>query len=190
MEAGILLFFQDNVRCGVLTPIMQAFTMIAGFKGAIVILLSIILIIFKKTRWVGITVSSAIALSGIFTNLILKHIVNRPRPFTQIAGLTPVGDKPTDASFPSGHTSLGFCIATALVLTLPWIIEKKKAYCLGALFVFIATMIAVSRLYLGVHYPTDVFCGILLGIVYGIAAKAIVGAIKKRMEKSKEGDSQ
>ncbi|MEE3467321.1 MAG: phosphatase PAP2 family protein [Eubacterium sp.] len=191
MEASILLFFQDHVRCGFLTPIMEVFTWLVGFKGVFVIALALLLIVIKKTRWVGISVATAVALSGLFTNLIIKKIVDRPRPFTEIPGLTPISEYPTDGSFPSGHTSLAFCLATVLLLTLPWIIEKKKAHRLGALFLVIALVVGVSRLYLGVHYPTDVFCGILLGIAYGIAAAAIVGAIKKRvMNPSKEEDSQ
>ncbi len=189
MDESILLFLQDNVRCDFLTPIMKVVTVLAGYGGAFFIAMGLMVGIIKKTRWVGITFLTSMALSGIFTNLLLKKIVNRPRPYTMITGLEPVGDRPTDASFPSGHTAVAFCVATVMVLTLPWIIEKTKAHLIGALFVVLALVISFSRLYLGVHYPTDVFCGIMLGITYGVVATMIVRAIKKRIEKPKEEDS-
>lgn len=189
MDESILLFLQDNVRNAVLTPVMEGISMLGDFKGAIWIALALILIAVKKTRWVGISLGTALSLSGIITNLIIKHLVNRPRPYTMIEGLVPEGKIPSDASFPSGHTALGFVVATVFLLTLPWIMEKKRAMVISVIFIVLAVLVGFSRLYLGVHYPTDVLAGMLLGIVYGIVAKMVVGKIRERfLEKREAGE--
>ena len=179
-EDSILLFLQDNVRNGFLTPVMKAFSFIGDNKGLVWILIALLLVIIKKTRWVGIGVGGALALSGIFTNLIIKRIVQRERPYVMIPGLTPEGEIPTDASFPSGHASAGMAAAVAFFIVLQWIMEKKKAHVLGAMIIAVSACICFSRLYLGVHYPTDVLCGLLLGIIYGIISGKVVGLIRRR----------
>ncbi len=179
-EDSFLLFLQENVRNGFFTPIMKGVSFIGDNKGLVWILLALILVIIKRTRWVGIGVGGALALSGIFTNLIIKNLVQRERPFAMIPGLDPVGEIPTDTSFPSGHASAGMAAAVAFFITLPWIMDRTKAHIVGTFIIIISLCICFSRLYLGVHYPTDVLVGLLLGIIYGIISGKVVGMIRRR----------
>ena len=182
MEESFLLFLQEYVRFDWLTPIMKGLSFLGDYGGACWIVLTLLMMIWKKTRWVGFTMGVSLALSGIFTNLVIKNLFFRDRPYEVNPDIEPLGNIPSDTSFPSGHASVVFALATVLCLTLPWIMEKKKAIIVSALFVVLAVLLAFSRLYLGVHFPTDVLVGALLGIVYGIVARAIIGPVKKKFD--------
>lgn len=147
-----------------LNYLMTAFTWLGEF-GAAAIFTALVLIIFKKTRWAGVGVAFALILNIVLVNLILKNTVNRPRPWTEweeIGGFyASVGvRKPTDTSFPSGHAAI--CFAAALALTLRYRLKAIPA-------VIVSFIVALSRIYLCVHYPTDVLGGILIGSACGVA---------------------
>ena len=114
---------------------------------------------------------SALALLGslIINNLILKNLIARIRPYEIINGLVPLIEKPTDYSFPSGHTGSSFAAACILYRKLP------KRFGIPALI--LAILIGFSRLYLGVHYPSDVLCGIISGVGISYAAEIATGKI-------------
>ena len=181
IDGDILLFIQEHVRNDFLTPIMKTITVISGFGGLFWIMMALTMLVIKRTRKPGICVSCSLALSGIFTNAMIKLLVDRVRPYDTIDGLTILVDRPTDSSFPSGHTSIAFAAAVALCLSLPLIMKKTIAHRIGVLFVVLAACIALSRLYVGVHYPSDVLAGILLGIVYGLAGTAAGKRIVKKL---------
>jgi membrane-associated phospholipid phosphatase len=165
MEASILLWIQNVVRNPVLDPIMIFFTKL-GNAGAFWIVLSIILLIPKKTRRVGITSALALLIMLICNNYFLKNLFDRTRPYDVIEGLKPLVARLKDSSFPSGHAAAAFASASVIFRGLP------KKYSVWA--IVLAAIIAVSRLYVGVHYPTDVLAGIVLGILYGLLAEWIV----------------
>lgn len=128
------------------------------------ILLGVVLLFFKKTRRSGVLVLVSLAIGIVVTNLILKPIVARPRPFAEddsiIDFLNSINYKlPGEHSFPSGHTQVA--INTATVLT---IIYKRK----GAWSFLPASLIAISRIFLCVHYPTDVLAGAVVGAVSAV----------------------
>lgn len=152
MEQNILLWIQDNLRSDILTPFFKFVTTL-GNTGAIWIVLSVLLLCLKKTRKIGITSATSLLTSFIFNNLILKNVFARTRPYEVIEGLNALIPHPHDFSFPSGHTAASFAVAAIIFLTMP------KKYGIPALI--LATLIAFSRLYLGVHYPTDVVFGML-----------------------------
>lgn len=115
----------------------------------------------------------ALVLSLLFNNMLLKHLIARSRPYDCIRGLIPLITPPTDYSFPSGHTAASFAVGVLLFRKLP------KRYGIPALV--LAALIGFSRLYLGVHYPSDVLAGALLGTgisyaaeVFWLAAEEIV----------------
>ena len=99
----------------------------------------------------------ALLLSLMFTNGILKHLVERPRPWLTVEGLTPLIAEHDPNSFPSGHTSASFAAASAWCRTLPrrW---------MGVTAVVLAALMGFSRLYVGVHFPSDVLAGVLVGL--------------------------
>ena len=153
-------------------------------KGLFLILLSIFLMLFKKTRKFGICMFGAIGAGAILTNFILKDMVARPRPYMsgileykdwwQYAGMV----TESDFSFPSGHTTA----MTAAMMSLVFMAKTKKKYwCI--LFIF---LMGVSRNYLMVHYPTDVIGGMISGLIGATVAYFITLLIYKIIEKYKD----
>ena len=153
-------------------------------KGLFLILLSIFLMLFKKTRKFGICMFGAIGAGAILTNFILKDMVARPRPYMsgileykdwwQYAGMV----TESDFSFPSGHTTA----ITAAMMSLVYMAKTKKKYwCI--VFIF---LMGVSRNYLMVHYPTDVIGGMISGLVGATVAYFITLLIYKIIEKYKD----
>ena len=114
----------------------------------------------------------SLLLSLVINNLMLKNIIARPRPYDMIEGLKTLVAAPTDFSFPSGHTASSFAAATVLFLTLP------KKYGIPA--IILAALMGFSRLYIGVHYPTDVLAGLISGVLIAIIT---VKAFKKLCQK-------
>ena len=170
LDGNILLFLQEYVRNPVLTPVMKVITTL-GNGGAIWIALTILLLAIPKTRKIGCM--SLIALLGtlLVNNMLLKNLVARTRPYEVIEGLTYIVRKPSDYSFPSGHAGCSFSTACIMYRRLP------RRYGVPALI--LAILISVSRLYVGVHYPSDVLFGVISGIAISYAAEVIGGRIWK-----------
>ncbi len=165
LEDGILLFIQDSVRCSALTPFFVFVTRL-GDRGFIWIMISLLLLLSPKTRKTGCMGLLALLLSLLVNNLFLKNLVERSRPFDVIQALTPLIPGPHDFSFPSGHTASSFAAAGVFFRRLP-----KR---LGAPVIILAALIAVSRLYVGVHYPSDVLFGMLSGLALSFAAQKMI----------------
>lgn len=154
-DISVLLFIQDNIRNDYLTPVMRFITSL-GYQGIFWILLVLILLIFRRTRKAGFTAAAALVTCVIIVNVILKPSVARIRPYDAYPALIPLVDRLADFSFPSGHTANGFAVAFVLY----WMLPKKYSVWLLVL----NTLIALTRLYVGVHYPTDVIAGFLIGL--------------------------
>ena len=105
---------------------------------------------------------AALLLSLLINNIILKNLVARTRPYEMVEGLVPLIGRPRDYSFPSGHTGSSFASA--------WVLFRKLPAGYGISALVLAGLIGISRLYVGVHYPTDVLFGVLGGIVSGSIA--------------------
>lgn len=165
LDSSILLWIQEHVRNSVLNPIFISITTL-GNAGVIWIILTIVLLIPKKTRRIGIISACALLGSLLINNLILKNLVGRIRPYEVIDGLMPLVAKPSGASFPSGHAGSSFASGWVLYRNLP------KRFGIPALV--LAVLIACSRLYVGVHYPSDVLVGTMNGILIAYLAQYIV----------------
>ena len=150
LDGEILLLIQRYLRTDMLTPFMKSVTFL-GNGGWFWILCAVVLLAVPKTRKTGYAAALSLIFGAIVTNLLLKNIVARPRPFAEIEALIPMITKPKDFSFPSGHTTASFAVALVMLRMLP-----KK---FGIPAVVLAALVAFSRLYLGVHYPTDVLTG-------------------------------
>ena len=170
MELRFLDFLQ-TIHTPLLDKIL-AFITSLGNAGIIWIVLAVVLLILPKTRKTGIIVAAALLMDLILCNLILKNLVARVRPYDVKTAIAILIKKPLDFSFPSGHTAASFAAMTALFLA-----KMKKAW-IAALV--LAVLIAFSRLYFYVHYPTDVLGGAVVGILSGIIGYAIVEKIDKR----------
>lgn len=137
--------------------------------GIIWIVLTAVLLIIPKTRKCGICLAAALIVDVILCNGILKPLIARVRPYDVNVGIEIIIAKPKDYSFPSGHTAVSFASVTALFLC------KKKNLWIPSLV--LAVLIAFSRLYLYVHYPTDVIGGIVTGIASGVIGWLIIQKI-------------
>lgn len=149
----VILDFINKTQSPYLTQVMKFFTHIAD-AGFIWIVLCIFLLMFKKTRKIGVCIAIALIMDFIIVNLILKPLINRPRPFMS-RDIAVLIKAPIDASFPSGHSAASFAASFSVYL-------YNRKY--GVLLMILSSLIALSRLYFYVHFPSDVVCGILLGI--------------------------
>lgn len=175
IDFGILDFLQ-TIHNDVLDFIMKFFTY-AGDRGYIWISLCIILLCIPKTRKIGVYLAITLLVEVILNDGIVKGIVARERPFLQRTGIDTIIKQPSGYSFPSGHSASSFAAATAIFL-------KNKKLGLGALIV--AFCIAFSRLYFYVHFPTDVICGSLFGVLIALVISKLGGLVEKKIAERKE----
>lgn len=153
MELAILYAIQGLHRDW-LNPIM-IFLSAIGEAGMIWIMISIVLAVIPRTRRCGLTMLAAMALSFLLGNCLLKNLIARPRPCAVDPGIQLLVPFPSEYSFPSGHTLNGFTAAVTIFL------HYRR---IGIAALLLAGTIAFSRLYLFVHYPTDILGGLALGI--------------------------
>lgn len=171
-EVGILHKLYDAVGCTFLDKVFPVITSLGD--GAIFwIVLAVFFLFFKKTRRAGITMAISLIFGLIICNLTLKPLVGRIRPydFDETLRAMMLVDGEHDFSFPSGHTIASIEAAVAL-----WLNNKK----LGIPAIILALTISFSRLYLLVHYPTDVLTSIILGILIAVAAYFIAKWLIKK----------
>ena len=165
---------------GILDNIMPIITML-GDAGIVWIVLSIVFMIPKKTRRTGFGMAVSLLLCLIFGNGVIKHLVARTRPYDMIGAIVPrerlLIAAPGDYSFPSGHTMSSVAAATALF---------KDHSVWGFLAFVLALLIAFSRLYLQVHYPSDVLGGLIIGFLMGLWGCNIVKVIADHFTKNKK----
>ena len=164
---SFLLFIQEHLRTGFGDLVFPIITRL-GDAGFIWILIGLVLLCHPKTRCCGWTVLISILLAYVTGELLIKNIVQRPRPFT-VENVELLIAAPSGFSFPSGHSGSSFAAAVSLFL------YRRK---LGSAAIVLAALIAFSRMYLFVHYPTDVLCGSLLGF----ASALLVSHLMRRRE--------
>lgn len=168
----------------VMNVIVSTLTHLGDSEVAIPLLVAcVIMCFFKKTRRVGITVAFAIVLGTLFTNVILKNVCGRVRPYVSLsedpafmAWYNFAGAHiESDNSFPSGHTTCAFEMGVALFLSM----NKKK---IAWIFPTLAAIVGFTRLYLCVHYFTDVVAGVIVGTFAAFLAYWIMKAITNAIE--------
>lgn len=161
LDSNILLFLQEYVRNPILNALLIPFTL-SNNSGIICFVIIALFLYFKKLRKVGILMTISLILEFIVTNLILKNWVARIRPYEVIDGLTLLVGKAHDLSFPSGHTGSAFALAVVVFMVM----ERKY----GITALALATLMGFSRLYVGIHYPSDVLGGMVLGVITSVIA--------------------
>lgn len=170
----ILYFIQEYIVTPFLNNIM-IFASALGEYGIVWVTIAVILIFFKKTRTCGILMLCSLIFCLITGEFITKNLVCRIRPCYQDMTINMLIERPNSYSFPSGHSSSSFTAASII-----FYFNKK----LGALALALAGIIAFSRMYLFVHFPTDVFTGIVWGI---IGAVIVIWIYKKFFDPNLKG---
>ena len=156
MEIRILDFIQ-SLRNPLFDSFFKLFTTI-GNHGELWILIIVILLFTKRYRKIALFALGALILEVVLVEGIIKGIFERPRPFLLHENIQLIIPKPLGFSFPSGHTASAFAVATLLFLNK---VPLRKT------IIGLAVLMGFSRLYVYVHYPTDVLAGMILGIGVG-----------------------
>lgn len=171
MELSILNWIQTYLRSDVLDTVMPLISRLAD-HGEVWILLALVLLAVKGQRLYGGAVAFGLTLDLIACNMILKPLVGRLRPFLLNPDVVLLITPPGDASFPSGHTAASFAAVFAL---------KTAGSPLWKPALVLAVLIAFSRLYLYVHWPSDVLGGAVLGAVVGWTGAKLVMLLSQWM---------
>ena len=173
MEIHILDMIQ-NLRTPIGDVVVPLITRL-GDAGIIWIILTVLLLIIPKTRKTGVIMMAALLVDVLLCNVLIKNLVARTRPFDVNTAVQLLVAKPRGYSFPSGHTAASFASVTALYLAG----EKK----LWKIALVLAVLIAFSRLYLYVHYPTDVLGGIITGAIAGYIGYKLTFIVQSKHRK-------
>ena len=177
---AVLVHKLYEIGGGFFTPFFEIISEL-GHGGIPLIILSLILMLFSRTRRYGTAMLFGLAIGALITNCCLKILIARARPYSeetkaffntdlyQKLWMTVGQNVESDKSFPSGHTTAAFASMTALFLTG----NKKYSW---AAFIF-AFLMAVARIYLVVHFASDVLAGIAVGVLGGILGTLLAGLI-------------
>ena len=174
-DLPILDWIAANLWCPLLDAVMPVITVL-GDAGIFWMVIAAALLLFKKTRRVGLGMGIAMLMGLLLCNLTLKPLCHRPRPydyrFDVFNKLIPLLiEQQPDFSFPSGHTIASFEAAGVIAL-------NNKKWGIPALI--LASLIAFSRLYLYVHYPTDVLVSVLLGLALAFVGNQLAHRVPDR----------
>ncbi len=167
IDLAVLDAIQSGLRCGIADQIMAAVSLIGAVGWAVC---GILLLFFKKYRFCGAAVLIAFTAALLLTELAVKPLFLRERPYLLNPEIVLAVPEPYGTSFPSAHSSTSFAAAAALF-------RGKKLW--GILGICFAALVAFSRLYLYVHFPSDVLAGTLLGAGIGLACLWLSGKAEK-----------
>ncbi len=174
-DFAVLDKIQELMKCGFLDKLMPFISTAAGV--VLWVALGLILLCFKKVRFNGIALLSAFLLTVVVTEFLIKPIFMRERPFMLNPEYTLLVSEPFGSSFPSAHSSTSFAAAVQL-----FGISRKA----GILGIIAAGMVAFSRLYLYVHFPSDVMAGIFIGVALGIAVMLMSNKIRFKFSEQRQ----
>ena len=172
-----LTFLYAIPRTQILDAVFLTITKITGSYGQLWVIVGLALLIFKKTRKTGIAVLISYVLVFICGQLILKNLIDRPRPCHIDRAFALLVERPSSSSFPSTHSAWAFAAATAIFM------KYRKP---GIAVFIIAVLVAYSRMYMFLHYPTDVLMGMVFGAALGFAAVRICDIAEKKMRRTGE----
>ena len=176
MDFSILYAIQ-NLRCDFLDQFMLILTQIVGSYGYLWLAVGAVLCVFRKTRRTGIAVLISYALVFAAGQFVLKDLIARARPCHLDETVELLVSRPSSYSCPSTHTGWSFAAATAIFMN-----HRKW----GVAALALAAVIGFSRMYLFVHFPTDVLCGLALGVLSGIVAVKLTRFAAKKIASGKK----
>ena len=180
-DLPVLDWIQANLQSGFMDKFMPFITKF-GDHGTFWMIVAALLFLFPRTRKTGLGMAIAMMIGLLICNVTLKPLVGRIRPYDLQAelGITIqlLGERMHDFSFPSGHTIASFEAAVVLL---------KNSKKMGIPAMILAVLIAFSRLYLYVHYPTDVIVSVILGTLFAFIGNALAGLIVAKLGTGKKG---
>ncbi len=176
MDEIILYGIQDTLGNPFFDAFLPYFTFL-GEAGALWVVIGVCMLFSRKWRFWGMCLLASLLCVLIFNELGLKHLVGRVRPYIALGYDTLHFFAPTSYSFPSGHAGCAFTAATIIAFS-----PAKKGW--KALVWVVAIAIAFSRLYLFVHYPSDVLVGAVLGTIYAIVVVRVGLWLQNRRDAS------
>ena len=159
LDEGALWWIAQHLRMAWLDPLVMFYTNL-GNGGLCFIAVALLLLAFRQTRKAGATALTALAFGAVVTNLTIKPLITRPRSWVVMEDFVCLVTSSDPNSFPSGHTTAAFAFGVALFLT----VQPKWA---KAAALVAAALMGLSRLYVGVHFPTDVLAGMAVGLFCG-----------------------
>ncbi len=186
-DMSVFTFFGEQIQSAFMNIVAEFITFFGG--SAFVIPMAVagaIMIPFKKTRKFGMAVLFAVLVGTLLTNLVMKPLFARPRPYIYYAD-NPIfmswhefagGHIESEKSFPSGHTTAAFELGVAIFLVMK---NKKVAW----IFPVFSALVGLSRIYLMVHYVTDVIGGVFVGTFAGIMGYIIMKTIIEKTKNTK-----
>lgn len=177
LDEEILLYIQENLRNATTDQIMKSITHLGDF-GFLWIAVIVILAVSRKHAKTALIMALTLAFGLLITNLVIKNSVQRIRPFHAIEELCPLIEKPEDWSFPSGHATSSIGCGIAMLKNLP------KKY--GISGITIGVLIAISRVYLGVHYTSDVIAGAMVGAFSAFASEKTVKFTERKLKEKRK----
>ena len=180
-DLPVLDWIQANMQSGFMDKFMPFITKF-GDHGTFWMIVAALLFLFPKTRKTGLGMAIAMMIGLLVCNVTLKPLVGRIRPYDLQAelGVTIqlLGERMHDFSFPSGHTIASFEAAVVML---------KNSKKMGIPAMILAVLISFSRLYLYVHYPTDVIASVILGTLFALIGNALAGLIAPKLRFGKKG---
>ena len=180
-DLPILDWIQANLKSDLLDTVMPIITLF-GDGGVFWIAIAVLLLCIPKTRKIGLGMGFALLMGLVVCNIPLKPLVGRIRPYDlqeQLGVTIPLlTDRMHDYSFPSGHTIASFEASVVLLKNNKW---------MGIPAVILAVLIAFSRLYLYVHYPTDVIFSVFAGILFAFLGDALANKVVTRLPAKRKG---
>lgn len=186
-DMSVFTFFGEQIQSVAMNIVAEFITFFGGSSFVIPMAVAgAIMIPFKKTRKFGMAVLFAVLVGTLLTNLVMKPLFARPRPYIYYAD-NPVfmswhefagGHLESEKSFPSGHTTAAFELGVAIFLVMK---NKKIAW----IFPVFSVLVGLSRIYLMVHYVTDVIGGVFVGVFAGIMGYLIMKAIIEKTKNTK-----
>ena len=168
-----LVWIAEHMRSGLLDPFMKVYTQL-GNTGMLFIVLGLVLLLFRSTRKAGFSALCAMLIGLVVVNFTIKPLAARERPWLVIENFVNLVPEKDPNSFPSGHTNAAFAFALAVSLSAPRRWMAVTAVCM-------AVVMGLSRLYVGVHFPSDVLVGALVGSLCGLAGAWVAGLAWDRL---------
>lgn len=175
VDESVLRWIGEHLRVSWLNGPMTFYSAL-GNAGMLFIAATFLLLCFRRTRRAGWASAAALVLDLLVVNVTIKPLVSRTRPWVVMEGFQTLTTSGDPNSFPSGHTCAAFAFAAAVCVTAPETWMKAAALIAAALMGF-------SRLYVGVHFPSDVVAGVFIGALCGLAGAWLAGRLTDRFQR-------